>query len=89
MIRLEKYYENLNVLHLGTEEPRAYFIPYENLQDALSGDRTKSAYFTSLCGEWSYKFYYKLIILSRRQTIICRGTLDKLQSEELGMMSEE
>ena len=23
------------------------------------------------------------------ETIICRGTLDKLQSEELGMMSEE
>lgn len=56
-MKIPSYHKSLDVLHFGTLKPRAYFIPYENLQDALSGDRTKSAYFTSLCGEWSYKFY--------------------------------
>ena len=56
-MKIPSYHKNLDVLHFGTLKPRAYFIPYENLQDALSGDREKSAYFTSLCGEWNYKFY--------------------------------
>lgn len=56
MIRLEKYYENLNVLHLGTEEPRAYFIPFEN-QEKANERRETSAYFTSLCGQWDFKFF--------------------------------
>lgn len=56
MIRLEKYYENLDVLHLGTEEPRAYFIPFENMEKSKQRRET-SAYFTSLCGQWDFKFF--------------------------------
>lgn len=51
------YHKSLETLHFNTEKPRAYFIPYDNLQDALSGDRNSSFYLTSLCGDWKFKFF--------------------------------
>ena len=51
------YHKSLETLHFNAEKPRAYFIPYDNLQDALSGDRNKSYYLTNLCGDWKFKFY--------------------------------
>lgn len=51
------YHKSLEALHIGTEKPRAYFIPYDNLQDALSGDRNSSYYLTNLCGKWSFKYF--------------------------------
>ncbi len=51
---LHKKLENISV---GTEAPRAYFIPYENAEKARVSDRTKSAYFKTLCGEWNFRFY--------------------------------
>ena len=56
-MKIPSYHKSLDVLHYGTLKPRAYFIPYDCLDDALSGDRSNSAYFTSLCGDWNYKFY--------------------------------
>lgn len=56
MIRLENYYENLDVLHIGTQEPRAYFIPFES-QDNADDRREASAYYTSLCGQWDFRFF--------------------------------
>ena len=35
MILLEKYYENPEILHIGCEEPRAYFIPFDSEEKAL------------------------------------------------------
>lgn len=48
-----------NTLHVGCEEPRAYFIPY---QDEKSAElpRSSSRYFHSLCGEWDFKFHSSL-----------------------------
>ncbi|MBQ8182761.1 MAG: DUF4981 domain-containing protein [Clostridia bacterium] len=51
------YHKSLESLHVGTLAPRAYFIPYDNLQDALSGDRNSSYYMTNLCGEWSFRYF--------------------------------
>ncbi len=51
------YHKSLETLHFNTEKPRAYFIPYDNLQDALSGDRNSSYYLTNLCGEWKFKYF--------------------------------
>jgi hypothetical protein len=51
------YHKSLEALHIGTEKPRAYFIPYDNLQAALSGDRNSSYYLTNLCGQWSFKYF--------------------------------
>ena len=56
-MNFKPYHKSLEDLHIGTEAPRAYFIPYDNLSDALSGDRNKSYYLTNLCGEWNFKYY--------------------------------
>ena len=56
-MNFKAYHKTLEDLHVGTLKPRAYFIPYDNLQDALSGDRNKSYYMTNLCGDWKFKYY--------------------------------
>ena len=56
MILLEKYYENPEILHIGCEEPRAYFIPFDS-EEKAGERREKSPYFTSLCGQWDFRFY--------------------------------
>lgn len=47
-MKLENYYENPNVLHLGTEENRAYFLP-----------RNKEGVITrqELSGKWRFAYY--------------------------------
>lgn len=47
-LRLEKYYENPEVLHLGTEEPRAYYLP-----TGIQGEEER----VLLNGEWEFAFY--------------------------------
>lgn len=51
------YHKSLDSLHVGCEEPRAYYIPYADLQSALAGERDRSAFFQNLCGEWDFRFY--------------------------------
>lgn len=51
------YHRSLEHLHVGCELPRAYFVPYQNEQVAKTGDRAKSAFFHSLCGEWKFRYY--------------------------------
>ncbi len=52
-----EYYKTQTVLHVGTEAPHAYFIPFETKNAAAKKSRANSAYFTSLCGDWDFKFY--------------------------------
>jgi len=56
-MKITAYHKDLGSLHIGCEKPRAYFIPYHSEETALRGAREDSAYFTSLCGEWNFKFY--------------------------------
>ena len=57
-MKFKPYHKSLDNLHVGTLKPRAYFIPYDNLEDALSGDRNRSYYLTNLCGDdWRFKFF--------------------------------
>ncbi len=56
-MKLPDYHKKLESLHIGTEKPRAYFIPYGDIDSALEGDRNKSKYLTNLCGEWNFKFF--------------------------------
>ena len=50
-MQLPKYYEDFGTLHVGTEEPRAYFVPFESAAAALAsagefcGGRQNSALF--------------------------------------------
>ncbi len=54
---MKAYHKDLNSLHIGCEKPRAYYIPYHSEEAALNGNRDASERFTSLCGEWNFKFY--------------------------------
>ena len=56
-MEFKQYHKSLEHLHIGTEKPRAYFIPHDSLETALSGDRNSSYYLTNLCGEWSFKYF--------------------------------
>lgn len=54
---LEKYFENLDVLHINHLPRKNYYIPYEKgYSFEKLNDRTKSKYFYDLKGEWD--FYY-------------------------------
>ena len=50
-------------LHVGCEAPRAYFIPYQSHEAALDDMRGASAFFTSLCGDWDFRYYPSLNLL--------------------------
>ncbi len=55
-IKMRKY-EDLQFIHENTLPPRAHYIPYDTLEKALAGDRTRSNFFTLLNGEWDFKYY--------------------------------
>ncbi|WP_248927198.1 glycoside hydrolase family 2 TIM barrel-domain containing protein [Paenibacillus hamazuiensis] len=57
MISVEKYWENLNVLHVNREAPRAHYIPYSSEADASAGKRGLSPYYQTLNGSWKFKYY--------------------------------
>ncbi len=50
-------YKTQKILHVGCEKPHAYFIPYESERASKKNLRGKSAFFTSLSGDWDFKFY--------------------------------
>ncbi len=56
-MEFKSYHKGLENLHVGCEEPRAYFIPYETKEKALAGERNLSQNFINLCGEWNFRFY--------------------------------
>ena len=56
-MKLPDYHKRLSDLHIGTEMPRAYFIPFENKEKALAGDRNTSEYLLNLCGDWKFLFW--------------------------------
>jgi beta-galactosidase len=57
MYFVEKYWENPNILHVNTEKPRAYYIPYVNEEDAFTRKRYISPLYQTLNGIWNFKYY--------------------------------
>ncbi len=53
----EPYYKELHTMHVGCEAPRAYFIPYGSIDDAVKGNRAASDFFFQLSGEWDFRFF--------------------------------
>lgn len=51
---MERYFEDPQVLHIGTCEPKSYIIPYQNAEVV---GREKSEFFTLLNGEWRFKYF--------------------------------
>lgn len=54
------YHKSPASLHIGCEEPRAYFVPFDTKDGALSDIRGNSRLFKSLCGSWKFKFFSSL-----------------------------
>ncbi len=57
MAFFEPYYKELSTIHVGCEAPRAYFIPFESREAALTENRAHSAYFKQLSGEWDFRYF--------------------------------
>ena len=51
------YHRRRDTIHIGCEEPRAYFIPYHSKDAAMTDNRACSDSFVSLCGDWSFRYY--------------------------------
>lgn len=51
---IEKYFENPDVLHVNTMPNRAYYVPFPA---ACEADRRRSERFTSLCGNWAFRYF--------------------------------
>lgn len=47
-------WENEQVLHIDTEPPRATFVPFASVQQALTNDFTNSPFYFSLNGDWKF-----------------------------------
>lgn len=52
-----RHYENPKTVGENREKQRAYYIPYESLEKALSGKKAESAYYELLNGEWNFKYF--------------------------------
>lgn len=57
MLNIEKYWEDLNVMHLNRLEPRAYYIPYADQETAINKKRGSSPYYQTLNGSWKFRYY--------------------------------
>ena len=47
-------WENQQILHINTEPPRATFVPFATVEQALNGNSTNSPFYFSLNGEWKF-----------------------------------
>ncbi|MGN0567424.1 MAG: glycoside hydrolase family 2 TIM barrel-domain containing protein [Acutalibacteraceae bacterium] len=56
-MKVPEYHKQLETLHVGCLDPRAYFIPFASAQSAKKRNREESEYFLSLCGEWNFRFF--------------------------------
>ena len=50
-------YEDFSKLHVNREPARSHYIPYDSLEKAIRGERSDSAYYRLLNGEWDFRFY--------------------------------
>ena len=47
-MKLQNFYEDPSVLHVGCEPNRSYYVPFENEEKAFANQRESSAFFQSL-----------------------------------------
>ena len=59
----QNYHQDPSVLHIGCEPNHAYFIPFADIQSAMTGDRENSSRFISLCGDWDFRYYNSPILV--------------------------
>jgi beta-galactosidase len=56
MLQLDKHWDNLEVLHLNREQPRAYYIPHADREAAKQRRRGQSPFYQTLNGAWSFQY---------------------------------
>ena len=54
---LPDYHKTNKTLHIGCEEPHAYFIPYADERSATRALRDESPYFKTLIGKWQLLYF--------------------------------
>ena len=54
-----RQYESLSVFAENRLPQRSYYIPYENLEKALAGNRHSSGYYKLLNGKWDFAFFQR------------------------------
>ncbi|MCX2718028.1 glycoside hydrolase family 2 TIM barrel-domain containing protein [Lentiprolixibacter aurantiacus] len=54
--KAQNYWEDPSVFAINKEEARASFVPFENVEKALSGEVSESAYIQSLNGNWKFNY---------------------------------
>ncbi|OMF18979.1 glycoside hydrolase [Paenibacillus sp. FSL H7-0331] len=57
MINVTRYWEDLKVLQINREAPRAYYIPYGDVEAASSGKRGRSPFYQTLNGRWKFQYH--------------------------------
>jgi beta-galactosidase len=57
LLSIQKYWEDLNVMEVNREQPRAYYIPYKDVEAALLKKRGKSPFYQTLNGSWKFKYH--------------------------------
>ncbi|MBQ5597955.1 MAG: beta-galactosidase, partial [Clostridia bacterium] len=56
-MKVTRYFEDLKTLHVGTEKPRAYYIPFSTAKDISSKTREESDRFGLLNGDWDFHYF--------------------------------
>ena len=52
-----RQYESYNFLGENREKARSYYIPYDSVENALSGKKENSPYYTLLNGKWDFCYF--------------------------------
>ena len=53
-MKIENYYNDLNTLHIGTEQNRSYYKVYSDIENARKGNENRKQL---LGGEWDFAYY--------------------------------
>ena len=57
------YHENIDISHVGTRAPRAYYIPFADREGALLNIRSASTRVQMLSGRWRFRYFESLQLL--------------------------
>ena len=84
-------YEDLNRIHENTMVPRSHYIPYDSLEKALRGEKSDSAYYRLLNGEWDFdiKLPEKSSVREIRIGKSVEGTAFTMESAKITPLSIE
>ncbi|WP_327205288.1 glycoside hydrolase family 2 TIM barrel-domain containing protein [Paenibacillus sp. Root444D2] len=57
LIHINRYWEDLSVLQVNRETPRAHYIPHADAGSAKSGKRARSHFYQTLNGSWKFQYH--------------------------------